>query len=146
VDYSDQIRQLELLITQLIEVNREIPVIVEGDQDVRCLRALGFKGAILKVHAGKTFYEFCQDLSAQYHRVVLLTDWDRKGQQIHEQLVRDLEAEWLPYNPFREGFKLLCSPDIQEVEQLGRHLENLKNLEERALPENGPCLPKNNTG
>ncbi|MCI0526756.1 MAG: hypothetical protein L0Y56_04790, partial [Nitrospira sp.] len=63
----------------------------------------------------------------------------RKGQQIHEQLVRDLDAEWLGYNTFREGFKLLCHPDIQEVEQLARHLENLKLLQERALMEGRLC-------
>ncbi len=139
MEYTERIRQLELLITRLIEINSEIPVIVEGDQDVRCLRTLGFKGTILKVHTGKTFYEFCHDLSAKYGRVILLMDWDRKGQQIHEQLVRDLDAEWLPYNHFREGLKLLCHPDIQEVEQLWRHLENLKLLEERTHPENRPC-------
>ncbi len=139
MEYTERIRQLELLITHLIEINHEIPVIVEGNQDVRCLRALGLKGAILKVHIGKTFYEFCHDLSAKYHRVILLMDWDRKGQQIHEQLVRDLDAEWLVYNPFREGLKLLCYPDIQEVEQLERYLETLKYLEEKAHQENRPC-------
>jgi 5S rRNA maturation endonuclease (ribonuclease M5) len=136
VDYPQRIRQLEFLITQLIETNHEVPVIVEGEQDVQCLRALGLTGAILKVHTGKTLYEFCHDLSARYRQVILLMDWDRKGQQIHEQLVRDLEADWMPYDPFRQGLKLLCQPDIQEVEQLGRHLKTLRHLDEK---ENRPC-------
>jgi 5S rRNA maturation endonuclease (ribonuclease M5) len=139
MEYTERIRQIELLITHLIEANLEIPVVVEGDQDVRCLRTLGLKGIIIKIHIGKTFYEFCQDLSAKYHQVILLIDWDRKGQQIHKQLVRDLDAEWLPYNPFREGLKLLCHPDIQEVEQLERYLETLKCLEKKVHQENRPC-------
>jgi 5S rRNA maturation endonuclease (ribonuclease M5) len=139
MEYTERIRQLELLITNLTEINHETPIIVEGDQDVRCLRALGLKGTILKVHVGKTFYEFCQDLSAKYRRVILLLDWDRKGQQIHEQLARNLDAEWFVYNPFREKLKFLCHPDIQEVEQLERYLETLKCLEEKAHQENRPC-------
>ena len=139
MDPSERIRQLELLMTRLIETNHEVPVIVEGEQDVRCLRGLGFTGTILKVHTGKTLYEFCHDLSAKYPQVILLMDWDRKGQQIHEQLVRDLEAIWMPYDPFRQGLKLLCYPDIQEVEQLDRHLKALKHLEEKTHPENRPC-------
>jgi 5S rRNA maturation endonuclease (ribonuclease M5) len=139
VDYSERIRQLEFLITRLIETNREVPVIVEGEQDVRCLRALGLTGTILKVHNGRTLYEFCLDLSSRYRQVILLMDWDRKGQQIHEQLIRDLEADWMPYDSLRQGLKFLCHPDIQEVEQLGRHLETLKHLEEKAQQENRPC-------
>jgi 5S rRNA maturation endonuclease (ribonuclease M5) len=139
VDPSEQIRQLELLITRLIETNHEVPIIVEGAQDVQCLRALGITGTILKVHTGKTLYEFCHDLSAKYPRVILLMDWDQKGQQIHKQLVRDLENTWMPYDHFRQDLKLLCHPDIQEVEQLDRYLKNLKCLEEKTHPENRPC-------
>jgi 5S rRNA maturation endonuclease (ribonuclease M5) len=132
MEYTERIKEFELLIAHLVEANREIPVVVEGDQDVRCLRALGLKGTMIKVHTGKTFYEFCQDLSAKYPQVILLMDWDRRGEQIHQQLTRDLDAEWSPYNYFREGLKFLCYPDIQEVEQLARLLENLKLLEEKS--------------
>lgn len=139
MSYLNRIRQLELLITHLIETNQEVPVIVEGQQDVRCLRKLGLRGPILKVHSGKTLYEFCNDLSERYGRIILLMDWDRKGQQIHEQLIRVLETNWMPYDSFRQVFKHLCHPDIQELEQLGRHLQNLKGLQEKIHQGNGQC-------
>jgi len=135
--YSERIRELERLITQLIESNHEVPVIVEGEEDVKCLRKLGLRGLILKVHTGKTLHEFCTDLSEQYNRVILLMDWDRKGQQIHERLARDLDSNWMRYDPIRQGLKFLCHPDIQEVEQLDRHLQGLKDLQEGIYKGNG---------
>ena len=137
LEYSERIRKLEYLITRLIESNQEVPIIVEGKEDVKCLRKLGLKGLILKVHTGKTLHELCNDLSDRYSRVILLMDWDRKGQQIHEQLVRDLDSNWMPYDPIRQGLKSLCPPDIQEVEQLDRHLQGLKDLQEGIYKGNG---------
>lgn len=135
-EIQERIGRLEFLIARLIETNQDIPVIVEGEQDVRTLRKLGLQGTILKVHSGKTLYEFCLDLSERYSRVVLLMDWDNRGQQIHTQLARDLEADWMPYDSFRQCLKLLCHPEIQEVEQLARHLQTLKHIRDTTEEEN----------
>ena len=124
---SEQIEKLQRLIAGLIEANQEVPVVVEGEQDVRCLRQLGLTGQILKVHLGRSLYEFSPHRSDRYDKVILLTDWDRKGDQIHERLTEDLSTDWSSHAWFRQTLRLLCNPDIQEVEHVGRHLECLKN-------------------
>jgi 5S rRNA maturation endonuclease (ribonuclease M5) len=139
LNFSERVSQLEVLITRLIEANQEVPVVVEGQKDAKCLTELGLKGAILKVHTGKTFYEFCDDLSKRYDRVILLMDWDQKGEQIHTQLAEYLEADWIPYDSFRQGLKHLCHPDIHEVEHLARHLRALKNLQKLPRDEDIEC-------
>ncbi len=135
---SERIRQIEALVSDLIEVNREIPVVVEGSSDVRCLRRLGLQGDLIKVHGGKSLYEFCADLSACHARVLLLTDWDGKGQKLHHQLTRDLEADWQAQARFREELIRLCSPEIQEVEHIGRLLKRLKVMEEMSGNQERP--------
>lgn len=136
---SDRIEKLEWLIERLIDANRKAPVVVEGKQDEACLRQLGLKGNILKIHVGRPLSEFSLDLSQRFDKIILLTDWDARGDQIHERLVRDLEADWAIYDVFRQGLRDLCDPDVREVEHVEGFLRRLKANQEEVVPEeDGP--------
>ncbi len=64
-EIQERIGRIEYLIARLIETNQDIPVIVEGEQDVRTLRKLGLQGTILKVHTGETLYDPSDGLGRQ---------------------------------------------------------------------------------
>ncbi len=123
---TQHIEQLERLIHELTLVNQRVPVLVEGKQDVQCLRNLGLSGTILKVHTGCSLWELSSQISDRYDQIILLTDWDLKGEQLHKKLKRDIATNHEFFSHFRQQFKKLCEPEILEVEQIDHYLQRLK--------------------
>jgi 5S rRNA maturation endonuclease (ribonuclease M5) len=107
------------------EANRFIPLIVEGRRDAEALRKLGFTGEIINLHSGKSIYEFCEDLTQKYDRVVLLMDWDDKGDKLFDMLSENLRGYYEEFSPFRESIKVLCQKDIKDIEGIPGLLERL---------------------
>jgi len=105
-------------LQELSAVNECVPIIVEGFHDVHALRTLGIRGAIVKVHSGRSIQQFCEDYSSSYNEAVILTDWDSRGNQLFTLLTRFLEADWERYNHFRETLRDLAGGSFQEVERM----------------------------
>ncbi|HLE97342.1 MAG TPA: toprim domain-containing protein [Candidatus Thermoplasmatota archaeon] len=76
------------VLEELREVNRYVPILVEGARDVASLRALGFTGTVLTVHTGRPLYETYEALAREHPLVIILTDWDRKGTRLLEEAER----------------------------------------------------------
>ncbi|UCH88435.1 MAG: hypothetical protein JSV49_09245 [Thermoplasmata archaeon] len=118
---------LDQLISELIESNKTLPAVVEGDRDEASLRILGLTGTILKLNIGLSIFNFCEKLT-EYQEVIILTDWDRKGKELREKLKAALIANGIrPNDYYWLGLKHLCSREIQEVEYLHIFHKNLKN-------------------
>jgi 5S rRNA maturation endonuclease (ribonuclease M5) len=100
----------------LYEINKRIPIIVEGRRDVSALRKIGLVGDIITLHGGKGFYEFCEDIAERFHRVILLMDWDEKGESLHKTISEHLKGHWEEFSAFREIIKILCQKDIKDIE------------------------------
>ena len=121
----ERVERLKEVIQALYEVNKRIPIIVEGKRDVNALRKIGFAGDIIILHGGKGLYDFCEDISERFHRVVLLLDWDEKGETLHKNLAGYLNGQWEEFSAFREIIKLLCQKDINDIEGLPVLLDRL---------------------
>ena len=121
----ERAERLREVIQALYEVNKRIPIIVEGKRDVRALRKIGFAGDIIILHGGKGLYEFCEDISEKFHRVILLMDWDEKGEALYKSLAGYLNGQWEEFSPFREILKVLCQKDINDIEGIPTLLERL---------------------
>jgi 5S rRNA maturation endonuclease (ribonuclease M5) len=67
------------------------PSCVEGKRDLETLRRLGIEGEVVTVNRGKGLYEVARELD-RYDDVVLLMDWDQRGEQLH----RNLRGTWSP--------------------------------------------------
>ena len=117
----------EQLLSELIEMNKSVPVIVEGDRDEQGLRTLGLKGDILKLNIGLSIFNFCENIT-EYKEVIILTDWDKKGNELRGKLKHDLNANSIKFNDsFWLGFRHLCGREIKEVEHLHIFKKNLDN-------------------
>jgi hypothetical protein len=92
VEDAERAERLREVLADLAEINRQIPVIVEGKKDARALRALGFVGEIITLNRGKSLYDFTEDLAERYHKIIILMDWDTRGEELSSRLGRDLEG------------------------------------------------------
>ncbi|AXV39685.1 toprim domain-containing protein [Methanobacterium sp. BAmetb5] len=108
-----------------------IPVLIEGQKDERALRELGVNGNFIKVSgSGLKLFEIAEIAAQSSSRVVILTDFDRKGNQLAKRLSEDIQS--LGSHPdlrFRNTLMGITRRFIKDIESLPRHLEQLE-LEE----------------
>lgn len=127
-DFERASRLREVFET-LCEVNKKTPVIVEGRNDAAALRVLGINGEIITLHRGNNLYDFCEDISERFSKVVILLDWDEKGETLNRTLNAHLMGLWEEYSGFREIIKILCQKDIKDIEGIPKLLRKLEGHE-----------------
>lgn len=127
----ERTERLKKVFEALYEINKRTPIIVEGKGDVIALRKIGLIGDIIAIHAGKGIYEFCEDIAQRFSRIILLTDWDKKGENLHKNISRHLKGMWEEFSPFREIIKILCQKDIKDIEGIPALFERLAEKEVR---------------
>lgn len=119
--------KLLAVLGELAEANAEAPVIVEGERDVRALRALGLTGQIVTVNRGSSVFHLCETLAADHRQVVIFTDWDVRGGQLAKLLREGLAANGVRYDEdLRARVAALCQKDIKAVEDLHRFMERIR--------------------
>lgn len=120
---------LEEQISALLEASREgAAIIVEGQRDERALRALGATGPIIMA-SRRPALELAEDAARKYKKIVILTDWDLKG----EEMARIMEQMLLhtPSNvdiEIRERLKKLVRKEIKDVESLSIYVERMREM------------------
>ncbi len=96
--------------------NEEVPIIVEGKNDVGSLRNLEFQGDIIILNVGNTLVNFSENIAAENNEVIILTDFDRKGVELKKNIQRYMTG-------------LGCQVDTALWETLRRYV-NIKTIEE----------------
>ncbi|MEK7741542.1 MAG: toprim domain-containing protein [Nitrospirota bacterium] len=125
-DNMGRASRLREIFETLCERNKDIPVIVEGKRDALALRELGLQGEILMLHSGQSIYDFCEEISEKFHRVIILLDWDEKGESLNKALCRHLNGQWEEFSAFRELIKILCQKEIQDIEGIPKLIRRLE--------------------
>jgi 5S rRNA maturation endonuclease (ribonuclease M5) len=123
---AERVREI---IEYLCDVNERAPVIVEGKKDAAALRGLGVEGDIITLHNGKNLYDFCDDIARRFHRVILLLDWDKKGEDLNRILSRHLKGQWEEFSSIRDLLKILCQKEIKDIEGIPKLLRRLEGNE-----------------
>lgn len=123
LERAERIREI---IEDLSEINKLVPIIVEGKKDAIALRKLGILGEIITLHNGKNLYDFCMDIMERYSKVVILLDWDKKGDNLNKIISENLKGHWEEYALFRELFRLLCQKEIHDIEGIPSLLKRLE--------------------
>ncbi len=118
--------RLREVLEALYEINKKVPVIVEGKKDSIALRRLGLMGEIITLHRGVSLYDFCEEMSERFDKVIILLDWDDKGESLSKTLHKHLKGQWEEFSPFREVFKILCQKDIKDIEGIPTLLKKLE--------------------
>jgi 5S rRNA maturation endonuclease (ribonuclease M5) len=125
----ERAERLREIIEYLGDINERTPVIVEGKKDASALRSLGLIGDIIKLHNGKNLYDFCDDITQRFHRVVLLLDWDKKGEDLNRVLCHHLKGQWEEFSSVRDILKILCQKEIKDIEGIPALLRRLEGNE-----------------
>jgi len=118
--------RLREVFESLCERNKDIPVIVEGKRDALALRELGLQGEIITLHSGQSIYDFCEDISDRFNRVIILLDWDEKGERLNTTLCMHLNGLWEEFSAFRELLKILCQKEIKDIESIPKLIGRLE--------------------
>jgi 5S rRNA maturation endonuclease (ribonuclease M5) len=129
---------IEQLIIKTIEeakkLNETLPIIVEGDRDIISLKKLGFPGAIIKLNTGDSLLDFCDEIAKKYEEVMILTDWDDKGKELKNTLMRYLRDNGLKYNIAIWQKFLRFAGEISCVEELYPYIHEIeKRIEEKRI-------------
>lgn len=124
---EERYERLREVVEELVERNGTMPVVVEGERDVRALRALGLRGSIVTLHRGVSVFNFCERIAGDHGEIVILTDWDVRGGQLARMLREGLTANGVRYDDdLRARISALCRKDIKAVEDLHRYIERLR--------------------
>ena len=123
---EDVYEDLVAVIDELSEANLEVPVLVEGEKDVRALRELGLQGEVFPLNSGVSMFNLAEAFSRRHRGAIILTDWDRRGGQLCRLLMDAFEANGVKYDvDLRARLTLLCRKDIKDIESLAAHVERL---------------------
>ena len=91
------------------------------------LAALGVPGPVLKINVGASILNFCESIANEHTAFVVLTDWDKKGQQLASRLERLLTSTGAPVDmTFWRRLGRILPYQIHEVESLDSHVARLR--------------------
>jgi len=115
------------LLEELIKCSDEGDIIlVEGKRDVASLRNLGIHGPIKKV-THIPLLDLSDKLREMDRCVIILTDWDRRGNMLADKISTDLGYMDVDVNTsIRNRLVLLVQKDIKDVESLDSHMKKMK--------------------
>jgi 5S rRNA maturation endonuclease (ribonuclease M5) len=103
-------------------------ILVEGKRDYEALTKLGITGEIVMT-SHQSLLNLSERLARTKKDIIILTDWDERGEEVARQLSLYMEADSLrPDNNLRNSIRGLLKKEITEVENLYGYLENLKEV------------------
>ena len=111
----------------MCRANLTVPVLVEGRRDREALVAVGLEGNIEILNNGQHMTDRISGLARENSRLIVLTDWDRKGKELFARLcelgrsegMKVEEDHWRRMGP-------LVSKEIQVVEDLDMLMAQLR--------------------
>ena len=118
---------LEELIASLLEASYQgAAVIVEGRRDLQALRSLGLPGPVIMASRRRAL-DLAEDAARSYREIILLTDWDGKGDEMCRTIERHLiSVGSKPDKEIRSRLKKLVKKEIKDVESLSRYAERMR--------------------
>ncbi|MGA9138946.1 MAG: toprim domain-containing protein [Methanocella sp.] len=103
-------------------------ILVEGKRDVEALFRLGINGEVLMT-SHRQLLNLSESLARSGKDVIILTDWDERGEEVAKQISLYLEADGArPDNALRTSLKGLLKKDIKDVESLFGFVEKLREV------------------
>ena len=118
---------LEELIASLIDASCQgAAVIVEGRRDLLALRALGLPGPVIMA-SRRPALELAEEAARSYSQIILLTDWDEKGDEMCKTIELHLRSVGSrPDREIRSRLGKLIKKEIKDVESLSSYAERMR--------------------
>ena len=125
-----RLERKEKLLARVLAKLDETVVIVEGKKDVRALRSIGVKGALVEA-SGRVkgicprLEEAAREVGLPGDEAAVLTDADEAGEELAARLVGELEAnDMRPDMQVRRDLKFVLG--FRTVEEIPRKLEEFR--------------------
>ena len=126
---EEQAEELVRVLARLKDESDMHPIIVEGRKDERALREMGISGTVLRLDSGSSVFNFCESLTGEYAKVIILTDWDRKGGRLARALRDGLTANGIMYDDeLRKQIAFLARKEVKDVEGLPKLLSKIPGM------------------
>lgn len=113
---EQEILELRDFILELNSMS-DSAVVVEGKRDSRALRKIGYEGKILEFYRFGGIINFA-DSAANYHRLIILFDRDRKGRILTRKVIQLLQRRTNVDLSFKRRLHTATRGKIMFVEQL----------------------------
>ena len=124
----------DVLVKIKDEVNRGVPILVEGRKDVEALQRLDISGSFLEIKSSKRsiFNRLEHDVVGE--EVIIFTDFDRQGSELARGIQDHLERRGKKVNILLwKRMRNLVGKDVKDVEGLPSYLETLKKLSSKPI-------------
>jgi len=124
---EERLEQLEKVFEELVDLSADAPIIVEGIRDANALSRLGIEKNVVTLNRGVSIFAFCEQISRQSKKAIVLTDWDRRGGQLARMLKESLIANGVEViDGIRTQIVILSKKEVKDVESMPTFIERLR--------------------
>jgi 5S rRNA maturation endonuclease (ribonuclease M5) len=118
---------LEELLNSLMDASSQgAAVIVEGRRDELALRSLGLRGPMIMA-SRRPALDLAEDASRRFRKIVMLTDWDAKGDEMALNIDMHLRSMGVQADlDIRNRLKKLVKKEIKDVQSLSLYMERAR--------------------
>ena len=125
--YRKRLERIEDLLSELSEYSeRGAVIIVEGKRDIISMKRLGIEGSF-ELATRQSLFNFSERVAALGCEVIILTDWDRRGDLLAVKLSEYFGNFGIkPELQIRNKLKLITQKEIKDVESLYTYVSKLR--------------------
>ncbi|AKB60467.1 toprim domain-containing protein [Methanosarcina mazei] len=125
--YRKRLERIEELLLELSEsAERGAVIIVEGKRDILSMKKLGIKGSF-ELATRYSLFNFSERIASLGCEVIILTDWDRRGDLLAAKLSEYFENFGVkPDLQIRNKLKLISQKEIKDIESLYTYVSKLR--------------------
>lgn len=125
--YRKRLERIEELLSELSEYSeRGAVIIVEGKRDILSIKRLGIKGNF-ELATRHSLFNFSERIAKKGCQVVILTDWDRRGDLLAAKLSEYFGNFGIkPELQIRNKLKLITQKEIKDIESLYTYVSKLR--------------------
>ena len=125
-------KKLSCIMEELkICAEQGMPILIEGKKDEEALKYFGINGNFIRVSgSGLKLFEIADIAAESSSKVIILTDFDKKGIELAKRLAEDIQSLGsYPNLEIRRKIMGITRKFIKDIEGLPRHMKQLE-LEE----------------
>lgn len=125
--YRKRLERIEELLLELSEHSEKgAVIIVEGKRDILSMKRLGIKGSF-ELATRHSLFNFSERIANLGCEVIILTDWDRRGDMLAAKLSEYFENFGIkPELQIRNKLKLITQKEIKDIESLYTYVSKLR--------------------
>ncbi|WP_292374170.1 MULTISPECIES: toprim domain-containing protein [unclassified Methanosarcina] len=125
--YRKRLERIEEILSELSEYSEKgAIIIVEGKRDVLSLKRLGIEGNF-ELATQHSLFNFSERIAQLGSEVIILTDWDRRGDILAIKLSGYFQSFGLkPELEIRNKLRFISQKEIKDVESLYSYVSKLR--------------------